>query len=125
MTNNLHCASLLTYTTGFYEKKEVMEIMTESMKMREFNHPHVLGLIGLCIDAGPAPYIVMPFMANGSLLSYLKKERPKLLLDETTDEDLVRSNCFWFFPSNPNIYSRTTQNTSIYELEYPSLLKTE
>ena len=102
MTNNLHCASLLTYmyTTGFYEKKEVMEIMTESMKMREFNHPHVLGLIGVCIDAGPAPYIVMPFMANGSLLSYLKKERPKLLLDETTDEDLVRSNCFWFFPSN-------------------------
>jgi len=39
MTNNLHCASLLMYTTGFYDKKEVMEIMTESMKMREFNHP--------------------------------------------------------------------------------------
>ena len=113
------------YTTGFYDKKEVIEIMTESMKMREFNHPHVLGLIGVCIDAGPAPYIVMPFMANGSLLSYFKKERPNLLLDETTDEDLVRTKSFWFFPSNPNIYSRTTPNTSIYELEYPSLLKTE
>ena len=100
MTTTQHCASVLMYTTGFYDKKEVIEIMTESMKMREFNHPHVLGLIGVCIDAGPAPYIVMPFMANGSLLSYLKKERPKLLLDETTDEDLVRSNCFWFFPSN-------------------------
>ena len=113
------------YTTGFYDKKEVMEIMTESMKMREFNHPHVLGLIGVCIDAGPAPYIVMPFMANGSLLSYFKKERPNLLLDETTDEDLVRPNCFW---ANPNIlilYSQTNQNTNIYELEYPSLLKTE
>ena len=75
---------------GFYDKKEVMEIMTESMKMKEFEHPHVLGLIGVCIDAGPAPYIVMPFMANGSLLSYLRKERPNLLLDETADEDLVR-----------------------------------
>ena len=64
--------------------------MTESMKMKEFEHPHVLGLIGVCIDAGPAPYIVMPFMANGSLLSYLRKERPNLLLDETADEDLVR-----------------------------------
>ena len=67
-----------------------MEIMTESMKMKEFEHPHVLGLIGVCIDAGPAPYIVMPFMANGSLLSYLRKERSNLLLDETADEDLVR-----------------------------------
>jgi len=34
------------------------------------------------------------------LLSYLKKERPKLLLDETTDEDLVRTNCFWL-PKHP------------------------
>ena len=49
-----------------------------------------MNLIGVCMDAGPAPYIVMPFMANGSLLSYLKKERPNLLLDETADEDVVR-----------------------------------
>ena len=77
-----------------------MDIMTESIKMRGFNHPHVLGLIGVCIDAGPAPYIVMPFMANGSLLSYLRKERSNLLLDETTDEDVVRVKLFsLFFPS--------------------------
>ena len=49
-----------------------------------------MNLIGVCINAGPAPYIVMPFMANGSLLSYLRKERPNLILDETADEDLVR-----------------------------------
>ena len=60
------------------------------MKMKQFNHPNVMNLIGVCMDAGPAPYIVMPFMANGSLLSYLRKERPNLLLDETADEDLVR-----------------------------------
>ena len=58
--------------------------------MKQFNHPNVMNLIGVCINAGPAPYIVMPFMANGSLLSYLRKERPNLLLDETADEDLVR-----------------------------------
>ena len=64
--------------------------MEESVKMKQFNHPNVMNLIGVCIDGGPAPYIVMPFMANGSLLSYLRKERPNLLLDETADEDLVR-----------------------------------
>ena len=57
--------------------------------MRKFNHPHVMGLIGVCLNAGPAPYIVMPYMANGSLLSYLKKERSSLVLKEDADEDSV------------------------------------
>ena len=81
--------------------------MTESMKMKEFEHPHVLGLIGVCIDAGPAPYIVMPFMANGSLLSYLRKERPNLLLDETADEDVVRVLVILLSPSNSHCLSHT------------------
>ena len=64
--------------------------MEESVKMKQFKHPNVMNLIGVCMDAGPAPYIVMPFMANGSLLSYLRKERRNLILDETADEDMVR-----------------------------------
>jgi len=64
--------------------------MEESVKMKHFNHPNVMNLIGVCIDAGPAPYIIMPFMANGSLLFYLRKERPNLLLNDTADDDLVR-----------------------------------
>ena len=64
------------------------------MKMKQFNHPNVMNLIGVCLNAGPAPYIVMPFMANGSLLSYLRKERPNLLLDENADDDSVRVYCF-------------------------------
>ena len=75
---------------GFFDQNEINKIMEESVKMKQFNHPNVMNLIGVCINAGPAPYIVMPFMANGSLLSYLRKERPNLLLDETADEDLVR-----------------------------------
>ena len=44
--------------------------------MKSFDHLHVLSLIGVSIDAGKAPFIVMPFMSNGSLLAYLRKERP-------------------------------------------------
>ena len=65
--------------------------MEESVKMKQFKHPNVMNLIGVCLNAGPAPYIVMPFMANGSLLCYLRKERQNLILDETADEDLVKS----------------------------------
>ena len=57
--------------------------------MSRFKHTHVMGLIGVCLDAGSAPYIVMPFMTNGSLLKYLKRERESLVLLEGRDEDEV------------------------------------
>ena len=46
-------------------------------------------LVGVCLDAGSAPYIIMPYMANGSLLKYLKKERKNIIVYEDTDEDEV------------------------------------
>ena len=88
-----------TLTTGLFDHSEVNKIMEESVKMKHFNHPNVMNLIGVCIDAGPAPYIIMPFMANGSLLLYLRKERPNLLLNDTTDDDLVRI-CLILQPSH-------------------------
>ena len=59
--------------------------------MHELDHPNVLKLIGVCLDGGPAPYIIMPFMDNGSLLSHLKAERENIVLDpnSTNLEDIV------------------------------------
>ena len=74
---------------GLYSKEDVDSIMEESLKMSSFDHPNVLSLIGVCLDLGQAPHIVMPFMARGSLLSYLKKERPILTIAETSDDDIV------------------------------------
>ena len=66
--------------------------MEESLKMSRFKHSHVMGLIGVCLDSGSAPYIVMPYMANGSLLKYLKRERKNVVLTEDADEDDVMFN---------------------------------
>ena len=63
--------------------------MEECLKMTKFKHQNVMGLIGLCLDAGPAPYIVMPYMANGSLLQFLRKERNNILLPKDADEEQV------------------------------------
>ena len=71
-------------------ESNIDDLRKECLKMSEFNHPNVLTLIGVCLDGGPAPYIIMPFMENGSLLSYLKKERENLVLEFGTDEDVVR-----------------------------------
>ena len=63
--------------------------------MVKFDHPNVLKLIGVCLDGGPAPFIIMPFMANGSLLTYLKKNRQELVLSQDCkDNENVSVNSF-------------------------------
>ena len=58
--------------------------------MQGFEHPHVLNITGVCVDAGSAPYIVMPFMANGSLLAYIKREKTNLVIpNDAANEELV------------------------------------
>ena len=55
--------------------------------MVKFDHPNVLNLIGVCLDGGPAPFIIMPFMANGSLLAYIKKNRQELVLSKDSSDN--------------------------------------
>ena len=46
-----------------------------------------MALKGVCLDGGPVPYVILPYMANGSLLSYIRKERNSLVLIEEADTD--------------------------------------
>ena len=63
-------------------------MLEESLKMKHFDHMHVMTLLGVCLDADPAPYIIMPYMAHGSLLSYLKRERNSLLLPQDAADQM-------------------------------------
>ena len=72
-----------------FDQMEVEMFVEESLKMSRFRHAHVMGLIGVCLDTDSAPFILMPYMANGSLLKYLKKEREKIVLLNNEDEDEV------------------------------------
>lgn len=74
---------------GSYSQEEIDCIMEESLKLKKFNHINIMNLIGVCIESVSAPYIVMPFMHNGSLLAYLRRERDSLLLLSNADEDRV------------------------------------
>ena len=65
----------------------VRDMLKECSRMSEFHHVNVLTLKGVCLDGGPAPYIVMPFMANGSLLAYLKKNRNSLVISHENADD--------------------------------------
>ena len=82
--------------SGFLREEHVDNLLNECVKMQEFDHPNILKLIGVCLDGGPAPYIIMPFMTNGSLLSHLKENRDSLVVDTSTsncdESDVVRFN---------------------------------
>jgi serine/threonine protein kinase len=73
--------------TGFHDKRTVKELLKECSKMYTLDHPNVLTLSGVCLDGGTAPYIIMPFMANGSLLAYLKSNRRTLVASQEAEID--------------------------------------
>ena len=46
--------------------------------MKTLNHPNILPVIGVCLetnDGSGSPFMVLPFMVNGDLKSYLKNKR--------------------------------------------------
>ena len=88
-TNSLYSSVFLV---GFLEKELVKDLLRECAKMKEFDHPNVLTLRGVCLDGGPAPYIIMPYMTNGSLQGHLKENRGMLVIDPDSKDldDMVR-----------------------------------
>ena len=86
--------------------------------MSKFDHPNVLTLNGVCLDGGPAPFIIMPFMINGSLLAYLRKNRAILVISGDTDsqdDNEVRDHLVVWLK---NEYK--PRLTEIYRLEWVS-----
>lgn len=65
-------------------------MLEEGLKLKRFEHQNVLTLKGVCVEVMPAPYIVMPFMSNGSLLRYLRQEKLNLLLSDQASNETVR-----------------------------------
>ena len=63
--------------------------MDEILKMQDFDHLHVMSLLGVCLDARLRLSTIMPYMANGSLLDYLKKDRMHLVISESETPDMV------------------------------------
>ena len=76
--------------TGFQDKNSAAALLEEALRMKNLDHPNVLKLIGICVDnSSSAPYIVIPYMANGSLRTYLIRERKSLVLAEDSSQELV------------------------------------
>ena len=72
--------------------------MAEIAKMEDLRHPNVMSLIGVHLDVRSGLSIVMPYMANGNLLEYLKRERNVIYLDDGVDVDTVSEHASYTYP---------------------------
>ncbi len=48
--------------------------LKEGLRMKNFEHPHVLQLLGIAMSTDRYPMVVLPYMANGDLRSYVKEK---------------------------------------------------
>ena len=63
------------------------ELTKEISIMFSFEHTNVMSLIGLCIE-GDMPLLIMPFMANGSVLEFASHHREELLCRNTLESQV-------------------------------------
>ena len=76
-----------SYRTDLASQSELKAFLEESLLMKDFQHPNILGLTGVCFDTlDGVPFIILPFMANGSLKDYLKSKRTHITNVNTLPE---------------------------------------
>ncbi|CAL1528850.1 unnamed protein product [Lymnaea stagnalis] len=51
---------------------DLLGFVQEAVFMKDFQHPNVLGLVGLAEKEPGVPYVILPFMEKGDLLTYIR-----------------------------------------------------
>ena len=73
---DLACSLTKCYTHCVTAGSNVEDFISECVLMKDFDHPNILGLMGIYFnDSTGLPLIVLPFMANGDLKSFLHSKR--------------------------------------------------
>ena len=88
-------------STGLFTVNDVHNMTDEIRKMKLFDHSNVMTLIGVCVSIGGGPAIIMPYMENGSLLSYLRKDKKNIIVNNDQDLETVSYiYCYCHFLAN-------------------------
>lgn len=63
---------------------DIQGFLDEALIMKDFDHENILSLIGICLGKDHMPLVVLPYMAHGDLLSYLRNVN-----NQPTVKDLI------------------------------------
>ncbi|XP_072356195.1 tyrosine-protein kinase Mer isoform X1 [Scyliorhinus torazame] len=63
-----------------FSQREIEEFLSEAACMKDFDHPNVIKLLGVCLElssreAIAKPMVILPFMKHGDLHSFLLRSR--------------------------------------------------
>ena len=73
-----YVVTICNFTVASTSKTE--QFIKECITAKLFNHPNVLGLIGVSYIKGEAvPLMILPFMQNGDVKSFMKAKRRNVL----------------------------------------------
>ncbi|KAM3931159.1 tyrosine-protein kinase Mer [Leptodactylus fuscus] len=74
-----HKVAVKTMKLDNFSQREIEEFLSEAACMKDFNHPNVINLLGVCLEVGPRrtpkPMVILPFMKYGDLHSFLLSSR--------------------------------------------------
>ncbi|XP_068088389.1 tyrosine-protein kinase Mer isoform X2 [Hyperolius riggenbachi] len=77
--NTTQKVAVKTMKLDNFSQREIEEFLSEAACMKDFNHPNVIRLLGVCLEVGPRripkPMVILPFMKYGDLHSFLLSSR--------------------------------------------------
>ena len=71
--------------------------------MVHFDHPNVMTLTGVILEKGSAPLLVMPYMAKGTVLTFVRDNKTQFLFENEEEQQKVSIYIVHSFPDiEPN-----------------------